>query len=424
VCDTIVVVPEHGAVWLAKNSDREPGEAQAVEWIAGSTAGSGTRPCTHVAVEAPASRHAVVLSRPVWMWGAEMGVNDRGVAIGNEAVFTREPVATTGLTGMDLLRLALEQAGSADEALEVITALLERHEQGGRMAHRGGLRYHSSFAIADPRGAWILETAGRFWAARRVFGPATISNALGIGTDFDRIHPGAAEHARRRGWARPGEPLHFARAFGDPRLAIATGAALRRACTLRAVSGVGASSELAPQLFADALSSHAGHAPRDGWRMQMPCAHASYLPTRTAGQTTGSMIARLDASPSVWMTGTSAPCLGVYKPVPLHADVTRGEPPVREHADAESLWWRHERLHRAVLMDYAARADALAPALSRLRAAAWSATTEADAAAVWSEHRAAIADLVRTAESVPRGSRRGAFEAWWGRQSRRDGLQG
>lgn len=49
--------------------------------------------------------HAVVLSRPSWLWGAEMGANEHGVCIGNEAVWTKEPVGEgEALLGMDLLR--------------------------------------------------------------------------------------------------------------------------------------------------------------------------------------------------------------------------------------------------------------------------------------------------------------------------------
>ncbi len=49
-----------------------------------------------------------VLSKPAWMWGAEMGVNAAGVAVGNEAVWDRlsdeEFDLTPRLLGMDLLR--------------------------------------------------------------------------------------------------------------------------------------------------------------------------------------------------------------------------------------------------------------------------------------------------------------------------------
>ena len=171
MCDTLVVVPPRAAkVVLAKNSDREPGEAQPIEVHPARRHSSGARlRATWIELDQVPRTHAIVLSRPAWMWGAEMGVNEHGLAIGNEAVFTRVPVADTGLTGMDLLRLALERAKDADEALDLVTWMIARHGQGGRCGYRArSFRYHSSFVIADPRGAWLLETAGAFWAALRI----------------------------------------------------------------------------------------------------------------------------------------------------------------------------------------------------------------------------------------------------------------
>ncbi len=120
MCDTIVAVPPataDGAVWFGKNSDREPGEAQLVEHLPAQRFSAPAKlQCTYVEIPQAAQTYEVLLSRPFWMWGAEIGVNQRGLAIGNEAVFTKVPVPKTGLTGMDLLRLALERSATAREA--------------------------------------------------------------------------------------------------------------------------------------------------------------------------------------------------------------------------------------------------------------------------------------------------------------------
>ena len=82
MCDSVVVVPDAGPVWLAKNSDREPSEAQAVEHHLAASHGSGARlRCTHVEIDQVARTHAITISRPAWMWGCEMGINARGHAL-------------------------------------------------------------------------------------------------------------------------------------------------------------------------------------------------------------------------------------------------------------------------------------------------------------------------------------------------------
>lgn len=61
--------------------------------------------CTYIEIEQALKTHAVVLSRPSWLWGAEMGANEHGVCVANEAVLTREPASESeALLGMDLVR--------------------------------------------------------------------------------------------------------------------------------------------------------------------------------------------------------------------------------------------------------------------------------------------------------------------------------
>lgn len=417
MCDTLVVTPPataDGAVWFGKNSDREPGEAQVVEHLPEQRHSTPKVRCTYVEVPQVERTLEVVLSRPFWMWGCEMGANARGVAIGNEAVFTRLKQEQAGLLGMDLQRLALERASSAEEALQVIVELLERHGQGGAGGYRNKrFRYHNSFLIADGAGAWVLETAGPYWAAERVRGARTISNVLTIGRQFDRVHPGAADEARRRGWLRKGEDFDFAACFGSPLYRALTGGERRRACTLRRLS----SRPVDRALMFEALRDHAGQSPRGSWVMEMPCAHASWHPTRTSGQTTGSMVSRLSAGGARhWLTGTSSPCLSVFKPVPLGGAPVDTGPAPGEGADRESLFWRHERLHRLALHAY----DEARASFEAERQALEARLLDAgDAKAAWAEHREEAARWASRAAALS-SSPSGLFGWYWLRQSALD----
>ena len=396
MCDTVVVVPEQGPVWFAKNSDREPSEAQFLECHEANANAEG------IPEGLPeAHGHArVLMSRPAWLWGCEMGVNEHGVAIGNEAVFTKLSLGKVGYTGMDFQRVALMTSRTADDALEQLIELTESLPQGGPMGHqRRWFRYHSSFLIADRSTAWVLETAGEYWAVKRVRGLVVISNALTIEDDFDRVHERAYRFAKDQGWVRSGAGFGFARAFSDRTVTMFTGAKIRRACIARSLSGVGVGAgELELRHFIRALSSHGDKTPGRGLRFESPCGHASWLPTMMGSQTTASLIARLDKSgPTVWATGTSSPCLSVFKPAPFSPQLFAPRPIAEARFDDREIWWAHERLHREVLADYQRRRITFAEDRERFQTACLE--PRVDPEQVWREHRAHIDDwLARTRE--------------------------
>src|SRR5688572_16799800 len=167
MCDTLCLIGTDRSLF-AKNSDRPRDEVQVTESHTPRAAG-GTLRTTHVEIP-DAGACAVLGSRPAWMWGFEHGCNEHGVAIGNERIFTIDDphVAPPALTGMDLVRLGLERGRSADEAIAVMTDLIEAHGQGGACEEREDDPYWSSFIVTDVEGAWVLETSSRTWAARAV----------------------------------------------------------------------------------------------------------------------------------------------------------------------------------------------------------------------------------------------------------------
>ena len=84
MCDTLVAVTADGLLF-AKNSDRDANEAQVLEWHAADDQAPGASlSATWIEIPQVARTNAIVISRPWWMWGAEMGANEHGVVIGNE----------------------------------------------------------------------------------------------------------------------------------------------------------------------------------------------------------------------------------------------------------------------------------------------------------------------------------------------------
>ncbi|MGC8856614.1 MAG: C69 family dipeptidase [Anaerolineae bacterium] len=367
MCDTLVATPavtREGVMLFGKNSDREPNEAQVLEFVPGGEHPAGSRlKCTYIAIPQVKRTWSVVLSRPFWMWGAEMGFNEHGLVIGNEAVFAREPVIKEKtLTGMDLLRLALERAVTAREAVEVITGLVAEHGQGGNGGFRQPLYYHNSFLLADPQDAWVLEVVGRHWAARQVRGMYAISNRLTIETEWDLVSPDLVHHAVERGWCKNRSDFNFARDYSDRLYTRFSNSAARLQCSLKHLQN----GELTVHSFFSALRSHedggdSAWRPDRGWANSTVCMHAGFGPARHS-QTAGSLVSYLHPQHLVhFVTATAAPCTSIFKPVwwDCAAAVSVGAP--SGEYDGESLFWQHEKLHRATLLDFDTRLALYAP---------------------------------------------------------------
>jgi dipeptidase len=350
MCDT-QIIQQSGHTYFAKNSDREASEPQVIVRIApvkGDRAASVQT--TYITVPQVPDRFGVILSKPHWIWGAEMGVNDQGVVIGNEAVFTTQ-IARKGetLLGMDLLRLGLERGANARDALTIITDLLQTHGQGGPAGYRDkAFRYDNSFIIADAHEAWILETAGRQWAAKKVESFGAISNCLSIRTDHDLHSDGL-------------QGTDFAKRFDTRFMTFMGKARQRQALSTQCLGKLDQNAEASLAAMAANLRRHqnedqnfARHTNGD------VCMHAGGL-TRPS-QSCGSMIVKLgaDHSPQVMVTGTSAPCLSLFKP----AGFDFSQPLFFDHAEGQSakdsLWHHYEYVHRRALFDYGFRTDLLA----------------------------------------------------------------
>ena len=235
-CDTMVALPDAtttGTTILGKNSDRPVFDCQPlVHHPRQEHSPDASVELEYLEIPQVRQTYATTGSSPYWCWGYEEGINEYGVAIGNEAIFTKtfaDSVAASktgrppelGLLGMDLLRLGLERGKTAHEALDVITSLVERYGQWGSgvptMDHETG-GYDNSYIIADGKEAWILETVGTRWVGRRVTrGVAAISNQPSIRTRWDRASGDLVQYAVEKGWwpRDKKSEFDFARAYID-----------------------------------------------------------------------------------------------------------------------------------------------------------------------------------------------------------------
>jgi secernin len=311
MCDTVAFPASNGNdAIFGKNSDREPGEPQLIQYATPDTVTAGE---VRLANEKPAyisdalpvleealanlrsggrQSFGALISRPSWMWGAEMGVNDAGVAIGNEAVFSRNRAPGKPLLGMDILRLALHFSSTAAEGASLIRELVERYGQGGDGGWKHRSEYSNSYLVQDSGQAWLVETSGLRVRCR----PAP--EATGISNTYDRDGGWDTWPALKR---------------KDERALIALGARSRKRNELKAPWLRGdRPMATASDMFA-LLRTHGSADGRVCRGMGSLCIHTGRL---IKSESTSSMVVHWHTDgPVAWVTGSSWPCLSLYKPL-------------------------------------------------------------------------------------------------------------
>jgi secernin len=306
MCDTYVSLAsssKDGTVIFGKNSDRILSEAQLITHSPHMKYSEGEDlKCSHITIPQVIETAEILISQPYWMWGAEMGANEYGVAIGNESIMTKEPLKDTGLLGMDILRLGLERSKSAKEALNVITDLLEAYGQGGHHNNKG-MNYHNSYIITDNKEAYILETAGEWWIVENVKDFRSISNDISIRGKGDKRRKGIIEHAVESGYCMDDKDFDFAVTFSSQNalpsyIECSTGQLNQN------------KRDITPKLMMGFLREHMGNI----------CRH------KRADLTAGSQVSHLrkDIKKSIhWFTGSILTCQSVFKPYVFPIDNQR-----------------------------------------------------------------------------------------------------
>ena len=347
MCDSFAAMPcaaAGGYTIYGKVSDRAVNEPQYFVYVpaADHVCPSKLR-CTLIEIDQVPHTNAMILSKPSWIWGAEIGINEFGVCVGNESVYSKLVSRGKGLMGMDLVRIALERGKTARQALDAAAAALEAYGQGGNCSFDEEFYYDNAFMFADSSEAWIMETAGRFWAARRVRRAESISNFMSIGKP-ELVHAGAEKYARENGLCK-GETFDFTEAFTDWLHPGNINGMVRKCCSQRVLDA--ADGKLGIREAIAVLQSHTTSDPFHHGNFSV-CKHA----TGPDGlhQSTQSMIVELKPDgPVIWGAGMSIPCISLYKPFwfDTYSDLVVSA--YDEQEQAMDQWLQKEAINRAII---------------------------------------------------------------------------
>jgi secernin len=349
-----------GDTIFAKNSDRPLNEAQPLCFYKAMDHPEGAEvQCSFIRVPQVRHTYACIGSRPYVFFGFEHGINEHGLMIGNEQVSGREiPERKWGLIGMDLLRLALERAKTAREAIDVISGLLEHIGTGGDPATRI-TAFNSNFIIADPNEAYLFESHQRAWVAKKIDDVGYLSNCYSIQDDYSLIGKDVIEEAVKKGWHHPGQKFNPAKAWTADDCIFAESEGFVRYARLDKL--MRNREPLTPRLMMQNLRDHYDdeflsnimYSPAAA-KIPCICSHPGGV-SGCATAASAVTVIRKDAPKELRFTywGSMAPpCCSIFRPFYninwLPEDLQRAD----ALFDADTQWWTFTELERYVALNY------------------------------------------------------------------------
>ena len=353
-CDTMVALPsatKENQTIFAKNSDRPATECQPLVQRASEIHPAGTNTkCQFVELSGVTTTYRHIGSRPYWCWGYEHGFNEHQVVIGNEGLASKYEFDSPKLIGMELIRLGLERAETAAEAVTVMTELITKYGQGKFSNDQGVRTYDNGYIIADPAEAYILQTAGHEWAVKQVQGAVGISNVYSLEEDWDRLSPNGVDEAIAQGWwTDTSARFNFSDAYSREADRSVGSGAMRRGRSCAVLSKYAGNVEV--QTMMALLSDHSdGRKPDEPFQTEISsgtsiCIH--HDDKGEGGNTAASLVAHLcdDGSrlPVYWCSFYS-PCLAVFLPMFIEGELPQVLAIGDETPSDNSPWWLFRQL--------------------------------------------------------------------------------
>ena len=345
-CDTVVALPNstsNNTTIFGKNSDRPKLECQPLIQKPRIKNQSKYTQCQFIKIPSSKISYAHVGSKPFWCWGYEHGFNEYQVVIGNEGLGTHVPSSPSPkLIGMEIVRLALERSKNAKDAVKVITNLVSEFGQGVFENNQNIRTYDNGYLIADPKEAYIIETAGHEWAVKQIKDTEGISNIHSIESNWDNISDTAINTAKSLNLHIDSPKLNFAKTFCDYDSRYDGRGEFRRLRSCTYLQNLKNNINIKEVIFIlkDHSDGENSNISQNFLDSRTICMH--YPDSNSDGNTAASLVSELHSDNSqldIHWTSMYSPCLGIFIPMFIEGEIPKILSIGNHDYDPKSPWW-------------------------------------------------------------------------------------